>query len=304
MWVFTHTFGYTGQYESASTSIHPDAHVCVFVSLRPMMIWDPFPNQLPIVARRPRLHAHARAARQAHRPYEGEGAPGVARQVHTLGRTVRLRRPPPARVAVPVSRCCASVPRSRSRWAARCGGARPCVWSVAASRAARRARASRGRPGLRAGVAGPTGFTRERGGADGVYARARRGRPGLRAGAAGPTGFTRERGGADRVYARARRGRPGLRASAAGPTGFTRGGADRVCARSGWAEHRSAAALCGAQGRVQHRARGAAGGVRLAEPDETVSATYRYTAMYLCLYASVCSIHLGLCVGSRLCVCV
>ncbi len=143
------------------------------------------------------------------------------------------------------------------RATARCA-ARRCIWSVAA---------------------GPTGFTR--GGADRVYARradrvyvhARRGRRGLRASASGPTGFTRERGGADGVtrerggadgvYARARRGRPGLRAA---------GGADGVYALSDGPKAARRRRTVGAQGRVEHRARGAAGGGRVAEVEDTVSA--------------------------------
>jgi hypothetical protein len=87
---------------------------------------------------------------------------------------------------------------------------------------------------------------RERGGADRVYA-------------AGPTGFTRRgrrgsRGGADRVYAR--RGRRGLR-----------GGADRVYALSDGPRAARRGRTVGAQGRVEPRARGAAGGGRLAQPD-------------------------------------
>jgi hypothetical protein len=69
------------------------------------------------------------AVHQGHHRHEGDGAPGVARQVHEPGDPVRPRRPPPARVAAAVLRRCACVAAPalgagpRHRAVRRCGAA-------------------------------------------------------------------------------------------------------------------------------------------------------------------------------------
>ena len=158
-----------------------DRHIyCVFISVRLKL--GGLPSDCS--ARATGASTRTRGARQGHRLHEGQGAAGVARQLHALGGTVR---PLPAACAWPC-RCWAAVRASRRRRRAAPRGVRR---PVAACRAARASASASRRPG---------------------------------------------------------------------PTG-----ARIVTGRS-----RSAAAR--AQGRVQHRARGAADGGRLAQPEATVSA--------------------------------
>jgi hypothetical protein len=149
--------------------------------------------RLPIVARRARPHASA-VLRQVYRPYEGEGAPRVARPVQALGGTVRpapAAAPPRAFAAVPAPCCCA--------WRCRAGR-----WGRTTRRWMRRRWRCRSSAAAEACA--------------------------LMAGARGRLARVRGWAGA------ARRGR-----------------------------------TVGAQGGAHHRARGAAGGGRLAEPEATVS---------------------------------